>query len=148
MLTVLQPPGWPRPRGYANGVAARGTTVYVAGQIGWDEQGRFASARLADQARQALVNVLAVLAQAGAGPQHIVRMSWYVTDRAEYLAQGAEIGAAFRELIGCFSMAMTALEVKALIESQAKVEIEVTAVLPDPADRPALGPDPGPDTTR
>jgi len=130
-MTVLQPPGWPRPRGYANGVATRGLAVFVAGQIGWDANERFASERLADQARQALANVVAVLAEAGAGPQHIVRMTWYVTDKAEYLAQAGEIGAAFRELIGSFAMAMTAVEVKALIEDRAKVEIEVTAVLPD-----------------
>ena len=133
-MTVLQPPGWPRPRGYANGVAARGMTVFVAGQIAWDAQQRFAGERLADQARQALANVVAVLAEAGARPEHIVRMTWYVTDRAEYLAQAREIGAAFRELIGSFAIAMTAVEVKALIEERAKVEIEVTAVLPDSAD--------------
>jgi len=130
-MTVLHPPGWPRPRGYANGVAARGMTVFVAGQIAWDAQQRFAGERLADQARQALANVVAVLAEAGARPEHIVRMTWYVTDRAEYLAQAREIGAAFRELIGSFNAAMTAVEVSALMEDQAKVEIEVTAVIPE-----------------
>jgi enamine deaminase RidA (YjgF/YER057c/UK114 family) len=130
-MTVLQPPGWARPRGYANGVAARGTPIFVAGQIGWDENERFASERVADQARQALANVVEVLAQAGAKPEHIVRMTWYLTDKAEYLAQAREIGAAFRELIGHFAIAMTAVEVKALVEDRAKVEIEVTAVLPD-----------------
>ncbi len=130
-MTVLQPPGWARPRGYANGIAARGTPIFVAGQIGWDANERFASERLADQARQALANVVEVLAQAGAKPEHIVRMTWYLTDKAEYLAQVREIGAAFRETIGHFAIAMTAVEVKALIEDRAKVEIEVTAVLPE-----------------
>ncbi len=131
MSRVLQPPSWPRPKGYANGVAARGMQVFVAGQIGWDAEGRFASDRLADQARQALANVVAVLAEAGAAPRHIVRMTWYVTDKREYLAQAAEIGAAFRELLGVYSIAMTAVQVVALIEDRAKVEIEVTAVVPD-----------------
>ncbi len=131
-MQALLPPGWPRPRGYANGVLApQGRSVFVAGMVGWDEQGRFASERLADQARVALTNVLAVLAQAGAGPEHIVRMTWYVTSKRDYIAQGREIGAAFRELIGNFSIAMTAVEVTALMEDAAKVEIEVTAVLPD-----------------
>ena len=130
MKQLLQPPGWPRPKGYANGVAASGRQVFVAGMIGWDANGHFASRRLADQARTALANVLAVLHEAGAGPQHITRMTWYVTSKAEYLAQGAEIGAAFRDLIGVYSIAMSAVEVSALMEDQAKVEIEVTAVIP------------------
>ncbi len=130
MKQLLQPPGWPRPKGYANGVAASGRQVFVAGMIGWDANGHFASRRLADQARTALANVLAVLHEAGAGPQHITRMTWYVTSKAEYLAQGAEIGAAFRDLIGVYSIAMSAVEVSALMEDQAKVEIEVTAVVP------------------
>ncbi|MBN8491676.1 MAG: RidA family protein [Burkholderiales bacterium] len=131
MKKILQPAGWARPKGYANGVAARGTVVSVAGMIGWDAEERFASDRLADQARQALANVVAVLAEAGAGPQHIVRMTWYVTDKREYLEQSREIGAAYRELIGDFGVAMTAVQVSALIEDRAKVEIEVTAVVPD-----------------
>ena len=131
-MQALLPPGWPRPKGYANGVLApQGRSVFVAGMVGWDDQGRFASERLADQARVALTNVLAVLAQAGAGPEHIVRMTWYVTSKRDYIAQGREIGTAFRELIGNFSIAMTAVEVAALMEDAAKVEIEVTAVLPD-----------------
>lgn len=130
MNTTLQPPGWPRPKGYANGVLATGRQVYVAGMIGWDAEGRFPSDRLADQARQALANVMAVLAEAGASGQHIVRMTWYVTDKREYLDQGREIGAAFRELVGSYSIAMTAVEVTALMEDRAKVEIEVTAVVP------------------
>ncbi len=131
MSTALQPPDWPRPKGYANGVKARGQMICVAGMIGWDAEQRFASTRLADQARQALRNVVAVLAEGGAKPEHIVRMTWYVTDKREYLEQGREIGAAFRELIGHYTIAMTAVEVKALIEDAAKVEIEVTAILPD-----------------
>jgi enamine deaminase RidA (YjgF/YER057c/UK114 family) len=129
--TILQPAAWPRPKGYANGVAARGTTVFVAGQIGWDAQEQFPSERLADQARQALANIVAVLAEAGARPEHIVRMTWYVTSRRDYLEQAREIGAHFRELIGDFGMAMTAVEVSALIEARAQVEIEVTAVVPE-----------------
>jgi enamine deaminase RidA (YjgF/YER057c/UK114 family) len=130
-MQVLLPPGWPRPRGYANGVAARGPMVFVAGMVGWDTESRFVSDTLAGQARQALRNIVEVLKVAGARPEHIVRMTWYVTDKREYVASYAEIGAAFRELIGSFNAAMTAVEVSALIEDQAKVEIEVTAVIPD-----------------
>ena len=130
-MQVLLPPGWPRPRGYANGVAARGTMIFVAGMVGWDAQSRFATDELAGQARQALANVVAVLAEGGAKPEHIVRMTWYVTDKREYLAAGAEIGQAYRELIGSYSVAMTAVQVTALMEDRAKVEIEVTAVVPD-----------------
>ena len=131
MTTLLQPPGWPRPKGYANGVKVRGEQVFVAGMIGWDTEGRFPAADTAGQVRQALHNVRAVLDEAGAKPEHIVRMTWYVTDKREYLAQSRAIGAAFREIIGCFNAAMTAVEVKALMEDEAKVEIEVTAVIPD-----------------
>jgi enamine deaminase RidA (YjgF/YER057c/UK114 family) len=131
MTTILQPPGWPRPKGYANGVKVRGQMVFIAGMIGWDTEGRFPAADTAGQVRQALQNVRAVLDEAEAKPEHIVRMTWYVTDKAEYLAQGRAIGAAYRELIGSYNAAMTAVEVKALMEDQAKVEIEVTAVIPD-----------------
>ena len=131
MKKILQPPAWARPKGYANGVAARGTVVSVAGMIGWDAEERFASDRLADQARQALANVVAVLAEAGARPEHIVRMTWYVTDKREYLREAREIGAIYRAVIGSFDVAMTAVQVAALIEDRAKVEIEVTAVVPD-----------------
>jgi enamine deaminase RidA (YjgF/YER057c/UK114 family) len=131
MTQVLQPPGWARPKGYANGVAASGRQVFVAGMIGWDGDGRFHTDDMAGQVRQALANVMAVLAEAGARPEHIVRMTWYVTDKREYLAAAREIGAAYRELIGSFSVAMTAVQVAALIEDRAKVEIEVTAVVPD-----------------
>jgi len=128
---ALLPPGWPRPRGYANGVSARGQMVFVAGMIGWDAHGRFASDDLAEQARQALANVVAVLAADGARPEHIVRMTWYVTSKREYIAASAAIGRAYREVIGNYDVAMTAVEVSALIEDRAKIEIEATAVVPD-----------------
>ncbi len=131
MSQVLQPPGWARPKGYANGVAVRGRQIYVAGMIGWDGEGRFHSDDLAAQVRQALLNVVAVLAEAHAKPEHIVRMTWYVTDKREYLAAARDIGAAYREIVGSFAVAMTAVQVSALIEDRAKVEIEVTAVVPD-----------------
>jgi enamine deaminase RidA (YjgF/YER057c/UK114 family) len=131
MKRVLLPAGWPKPRGYANGIAAHGTQVFIAGQIGWDETGQFRSDAFADQARQALDNIVAILKEAGGHPEHIVRMTWYVTDKREYLAAGREIGQAFRELIGDYDIAMSAVQVAALIEDRAKVEIEATAVIPD-----------------
>ncbi len=127
----LQPPGWPRPQGYSNGVAARGRQVFVAGQIGWDTEGRICSTRLAPQVRQALENVVAVLAEAGGRPEHLVRLTWYLTSREEYHAQLAEIGAAYRGVIGRHFPAMSVVQVAALIEAGAKVEIEATAVIPD-----------------
>jgi enamine deaminase RidA (YjgF/YER057c/UK114 family) len=130
-MNVLLPPGWPRPKGYANGVAAKGRMVFVAGMIGWDAEGVFHTDDLVGQVRQALSNIRAVLDEAGARPEHIVRMTWYVTDKREYSAHLREIGAAFRELIGSYNAAMTAVEVSALIEDRAKVEIEATAVIPD-----------------
>jgi enamine deaminase RidA (YjgF/YER057c/UK114 family) len=130
-MQVLLPPGWPRPRGYANGVAATGRMVFVAGQIGWDAEGRFGSDTMAGQTRQALRNVVDVLAVAGARPEHIVRMTWYVTDKRAYLEASRDIGQAYRELIGSFNAAMSAVEVSALMEDQALVEIEATAVIPD-----------------
>lgn len=129
-MQVLLPPGWPRPKGYSNGVAASGRMVFIAGMIGWDSQCRFHSDDFAEQARQALQNIVAVLAEAGGKPEHIVRMTWYVTDKREYLAAGKAVGAAFREVIGSYNAAMTAVEVTALMEDRAKVEIEATAVLP------------------
>jgi enamine deaminase RidA (YjgF/YER057c/UK114 family) len=131
MSEVLQPPNWPRPKGFSNGIAARGKLVFIAGQIGWDEQCRFAGPTFSDQVRQALTNVLAVLAESGGKPQHIVRMTWYVTDKREYLAAYKTIGEAYRGLMGQHYPAMTAVEVAALIEDDAKVEIEATAVIPD-----------------
>ena len=127
---VLQPAGWATPKGYANGVAVQGLQVYVAGQIGWNAASQFESDDLVAQVRQALANVRAVLAEAGAEPSHIVRMTWYLTDKREYLARVREIGAAFREVIGHYAIAMTAVQVVALIEDRAKVEIEATAVVP------------------
>ena len=127
---VLQPAGWTRPRGYSNGIAAQGRLVFVAGQIGWDEQCRLVSSDLAEQARQALRNIVAVLQEAGAGPEHIARMTWYITDKREYLAAAKAIGQAYREVIGSHYPAMTAVQVSALIEDGAKVEIEATAVVP------------------
>lgn len=129
-MQVLLPPGWPRPSGYANGVAVTGRMVFVAGMIGWDAHRRFADGGLVGQVRQALRNVVDVLAVAGARPEHIVRMTWYLTDKRAYLAASREIGAAYRETIGSFDVAMTAVQVAALIEDQAEVEIEVTAVVP------------------
>ena len=130
-MQVLLPPGWPRPKGYANGVSVSGRQIYVAGMIGWDAQGVFHTDDLAQQARQAMQNIVEVLAAGGAKPEHIVRMTWYITDKKEYLAQQAEIGKAYREVIGSFNVAMTAVQVADLIEDRAKVEIEVTAVVPD-----------------
>jgi enamine deaminase RidA (YjgF/YER057c/UK114 family) len=129
-MEILQPPGWPRPRGYANGIAASGRLVFVSGMIGWNAHGEFESDDFASQARQALRNVVAVLREAEAGPEHIVRMTWYVVDKREYRAAAAELGAAYREIIGAYYPAMTAVEVRALIEDRARVEIEATAVVP------------------
>jgi enamine deaminase RidA (YjgF/YER057c/UK114 family) len=130
MNRVLLPAGWPRPKGYSNGVVASGRQVFIAGMIGWDAEGRFPSDDFADQARLALENIVAVLREADGKPEHIVRMTWYVTDKREYLAAGRAIGQAFRDIIGSYNAAMTAVEVKALIEDRAKVEIEATAVIP------------------
>ncbi len=130
-MQTLLPPGWPRPRGYANGVTARGRMVFVAGMIGWDAQGVFHTDDLAGQVRQALQNIVEVLREGGGKPEHIVRMTWYVTNKREYVAAYPEIGKAFRELIGSFNAAMTAVQVAGLVEDRAKVEIEVTAVIPD-----------------
>ena len=129
-ITILQPAGWVAPKGYANGVAATGLQVFVAGQIGWNAQCAFDSDDLVAQVRQALANVKAVLAEAGAQPQHITRMTWYLVDKREYLKRGREIGAVFREVIGHYGIAMTAVQVAGLIEDRAQVEIEVTAVVP------------------
>lgn len=130
-MSALLPPGWPRPRGYANGVSARGRMVFVAGMVGWDERQQFPSDDFAAQATQALRNIVAVLRAGGAQPSHLARMTWYVTDKREYLAALPAIGAAFRELIGHYDIAMTAVQVVALIEDKAKVELEATAVVPD-----------------
>jgi enamine deaminase RidA (YjgF/YER057c/UK114 family) len=127
---ILQPAEWPRPRGYSNGIAASGRQIFVAGQVGWDAQCRFNSERLADQVRQALENICTVLEQAGAGPEHIVRLTWYLTSRDEYYAQLADVGAAYRAVMGKNYPAMSVVQVVALMEARAKVEIEATAVVP------------------
>jgi enamine deaminase RidA (YjgF/YER057c/UK114 family) len=129
-MQVIHPPGWPRPKGYANGVVASGKTLFIAGMIGWDAECKFHSDEFAEQARQALKNLAEVLREAGGVPENIVRMTWYVTDKREYLAASREVGLAFREIIGAYNAAMTAVEVRALMEDRAKVEIEATAVLP------------------
>ncbi len=129
-MRVLQPPGWPRPQGYANGIAARGTMVFVAGQIGWDERQVLADDLVA-QFAQALDNTLAVLREAGAKPEHVVRMTWYLTDKRDYLARVREVGAIWRARMGRHYPAMAVVEVSALIEDGAKIEIETTAVLPE-----------------
>jgi enamine deaminase RidA (YjgF/YER057c/UK114 family) len=128
---ALLPEGWPRPKGYANGVAAAGRQLFVAGQVGWTPQMVFESDDFAAQTRQALANIVAVLRAGGAKPEHIVRMTWYVTSKREYLASYKSIGKVYRELIGRHYPAMTAVEVAALVEDEAKVEIEATAVIPD-----------------
>jgi enamine deaminase RidA (YjgF/YER057c/UK114 family) len=129
-MKVLQPPGWPRPRGYSNGIAATGRLVFTAGIVGWDDQERFAPDFLG-QFRQVLANTLAVLAEADAGPEHIARMTWYVTSRDEYVASAREAGAIYRELIGRNYPAMAVVEVSRLVEPAAKLEIETTAVVPE-----------------
>lgn len=129
-MRSLQPPGWKAPRGYSNGIEAEGRLIFVAGQIGWNEQAEFETDDFAGQARQALANVVAVLAEAGAEPAHITRMTWYITDKQEYLSSLREVGAAYKETIGAHYPAMTLVQVGALLEDRAKVEIEVTAVVP------------------
>ena len=130
-MKKLQPPDWAEPKGYANGVAARGTLIFVGGQIGWNAAQQFESDDFIAQTRQALINVVTVLQAGGAGPEHIVRMTWYVTDRKKYIAGLKELGVAYRAIVGRNFPAMTCVEVAALIEEKALVEIEVTAVIPD-----------------
>ena len=134
MMQVLQPPGWARPKGFSNGIAVRGgTTVYIAGQVGWTAEERFAEKSFAGQFRQALANIVAVLAQAGGRPEHLVRLTWYVIDKQEYLAALREVGAAYREIIGRHYPTMAVVQVTGLIEGEARLEIEATAVIPDKA---------------
>lgn len=130
MHQVLQPEGWPRPAGYAHGIVASGRQVYVSGQIGWTPEGRFDAPDLPGQVGQALRNAVAVLQEAGASPEHVTRMTWYIVDRNDYLARAKEIGAAYREVMGRHFPAMSVVEVSALLEPKALVEIEVTAVVP------------------
>ena len=133
MLTRLQPPDWAPPKGYANGIAARGTLLFVGGQVGWNAQQQFESDAFVAQAAQALKNIVAVLAQAGARPEHVVRLTWYVVDRDEYLSNLSALGRAYRDVMGRHYPAMSAVQVVALMEARARVEIEATAVLPDAA---------------
>lgn len=126
---ILQPEGWPRPKGYSNGIAASGRMVFTAGVVGWNEEEKFAAKDLAGQFRQALLNTRAILAEGGARPEHIVRMTCYVTDKREYLASAGEIGAAWRGVLGRVFPCMALVEVVALVEDEAKIEIETTAVV-------------------
>jgi enamine deaminase RidA (YjgF/YER057c/UK114 family) len=131
-MEFVNPPGWPRPKGYSNGiVAGPGRTVYLAGQVGWNEREEFECKDLPGQTRQAFKNIVAILEAAGGKPEHIVRMTWFITDKDEYLNGGKEIGAAYREIIGRHWPVMSVIVVKGLIESGGKVEIEATAVIPD-----------------
>jgi enamine deaminase RidA (YjgF/YER057c/UK114 family) len=132
-LSVLQPAGWARPKGYSNGVVAEGRQIYISGQVGWDAQQRFAPGGLGAQVRQTLQNIVAILAEADARPEHLVRLTWYVTSRDEYYAHLPEIGQAYREVIGKHFPVMAVVQVVALMEAEAKVEIEATAVIPSSA---------------
>jgi enamine deaminase RidA (YjgF/YER057c/UK114 family) len=130
-MRIVLPEGWPRPRGYSNGTVAQGRFVFVSGQVGWDEHEKFASDDLVEQTRQALKNMLAVLAAGGARPEHVARMTWYLTDKKDYLRRARDIGFVYRELMGAHYPAMSMVQVSALMEDRAKVEIEATAVIPD-----------------
>ncbi len=128
-MKILLPEGWPRPKGYSNGIATEGRMIFISGQVGWNENEEFEAKDLAGQVRQTLLNTLAVLREGGAGPKHIVRMTWYITDKQEYIDNLKDIGAAYREVIGGHYPAMALLEIKSLLEDGAKVEIETTAVV-------------------
>jgi len=130
-LKVLQPPSWPRPKGYANGISATGRMVFVSGMIGWDTKGKLVSPDFVGQARQALENVVTVLAEGGAKPEHLVRLNWFVVDKQEYASSFGELGKIYRAVIGSHYPAMTAVEVSGLLEGGARVEIEATAVVPE-----------------
>jgi len=132
MMQILQPPGWARPKGFSNGIAVKGgTTVFIAGQIGWTGEGEWRAKDFAGQFRQALHNILAVLKEANGGPEHLVRLTWYVLDRDEYLSALREVGAAYRELMGRHFPVMAVLQVSGLVEKEARLEIEATAVIPE-----------------
>jgi len=130
-MKVLQPPNWPRPKGYSNGVVAKGSSVFLSGIVGWNNRGEFDSKDFAGQVKQALKNIVEILAESKARPEHIARMTWYVVDKHEYLNAAKEIGASYREIIGRHYPAMSVVEVSGLVEADARVEIEVTAILPD-----------------
>jgi enamine deaminase RidA (YjgF/YER057c/UK114 family) len=129
-MRIVQPEGWPRPRGYANGVVAEGRVLFISGQVAWDEREIFHSDDIVDQVRQALRNTLTMLKAGGARPEHVARMTWYITDKREYMARGKEIGEVYRELMGAHYPSMSMVQVSALMEDRAKVEIESTAVIP------------------
>src|SRR5258705_8996619 len=129
-MRILQPPDWAEPRGYSNGVVASGQIIFISGQIGWDAQCKFQSTDFVEQARQALLNIVAILAEGGGKPEHITRLTWYVVDKKEYLNAGKALGAVYREVMGKHYPAMTAVQVTALVEDVARVEIEATAVIP------------------
>ena len=135
-MQFLHPKHWAPTKGFANGVAATGRQIFVAGQIGWNAAQRFESDDFAAQVEQALANIVAVLAEADAGPEHIVRLTWYITDKREYLAHLADVGRAYRRIVGRHFPAMTLVQVAALLEDRAKVEIEATAVVPEASDLP------------
>ena len=130
-MKFLQPPNWPRPKGYANGVAAKGSLVFLSGMVGWNAGQEFAARDFAGQVRQALLNIVAVLDQANAKPEHIARITWYVIDKSEYRAAARKMGVIYREIMGKHYPAMTVVEVSGLVEEKARVEIEVTAVVPE-----------------
>ena len=130
-MNILQPPGWPRPKGYSNGISVRGRTIYTAGVIGWDEREMIVSHRIELQFGQVLKNILAILAEDGAGPEHIVRLTCYVTDRVQYLERRDELAPIWKSIMGSHYPAMALVEVKALVNSAALVEIEATAVVPE-----------------
>ncbi|MDQ2908646.1 MAG: RidA family protein [Candidatus Eremiobacteraeota bacterium] len=133
-MTLLQPPGWPRAPGYAHGVSATGRFVFISGQIGWDAEGRFTAPDVAGQTRQALVNVIAILGEAGGSPEHVTRLTWFITDKRAYLGAREAIGAAYREIMGRHYPAMSVVVVAGLLEDEAAVEIEATAVIPARVD--------------
>ena len=130
-MKILQPPGWPRPKGYANGISARGRMIFTAGVVGWDENEEFVTDDFVGQFRQVLKNTLAILAEDGAGPEHVVRMTWYVADRDEYVSRLKDVGAAYREVMGEHYPCMAAVQVAALVDPRARIEIETTAVVPE-----------------
>jgi enamine deaminase RidA (YjgF/YER057c/UK114 family) len=130
-MRTLQPADWPRPRGYANGIEANGRTIFVAGQVGWDKEQRFQAKDFAGQFEQALLNIVAVLREAGAGPEHVVRLTWFITDKRAYLRDARRVGEIYRSIMGRNFPTMSVVQVAALIEDEALVEIEATAVIPD-----------------
>jgi enamine deaminase RidA (YjgF/YER057c/UK114 family) len=131
-MRIVQPEGWPRPRGYANGVVAEGRVLFISGQVAWNEREQFESDDIVEQVRQALRNTVTMLKAGGAKPEHVARMTWYITDKREYMTRGKEIGAVYREFMGTHYPSMSMVQVAALMEDRAKVEIETTAVIPTP----------------